>query len=60
MANKEDFVEINSKDENDNEVTVWVKKPAAKDYKASQVEYNRSFREALEGGAILKKKLGEP
>ena len=59
MANKEDFVEINSKDENDNEVTVWVKKPAAKDYKASQVEYNRSFREALEGGAILKKKLGE-
>ena len=59
MANKEDFVEVNSKDEKDNEVTVWVKKPATKDYKTSQVEYNRAFREALEGGAILKKKLGE-
>lgn len=59
MANKEDFVEVNSKDDNDNEVTVFVKKPSTKDYKTSQVEYNRAFREALEGGAILKKKLGE-
>ena len=59
MAEKKDFVEVNSKDKNDNEVTVWVKRPSTKEYKNSQIEYNKAFREALEGGAILKKKLGE-
>ena len=59
MADKKDFVEVNSKDKNDNEVTVWVKRPSTKEYKNSQIEYNKAFREALEGGAILKKKLGE-
>lgn len=59
MADKKDFVELNSKDKNDKEVTVWVKRPSTKEYKDSQVEYNKAFREALEGGAILKKKLGE-
>ena len=59
MAEKKDFVELNSKDKNDKEVTVWVKRPSTKEYKDSQVEYNKAFREALEGGAILKKKLGE-
>ena len=59
MADNKDFVEVNSKDKNDNEVTVWVKRPSTKEYKNSQIEYNKAFREALEGGAILKKKLGE-
>lgn len=59
MADKKDLVEVNAKDTNDNDVTVWVKRPSTKEYKDSQVEYNRAFREALEGGAILKKKLGE-
>lgn len=59
MADKKDLVEVNAKDVNDNDVTVWVKRPSTKEYKDSQVEYNRAFREALEGGAILKKKLGE-
>jgi hypothetical protein len=58
MADK-DLVEVNGKDLNENDVAVWVKRPSTKEYKDSQVEYNRSFREALEGGAILKKKLGE-
>jgi hypothetical protein len=59
MADKKDLVEVNSEDLNDNKVTVWVKRPSTKEYKDSQVEYNRAFREALEDGAILKKKLGE-
>jgi hypothetical protein len=61
MADKKDkkFVEVNSKDDNDNDVTVWVKRPTTAEYKYSQIEYNKAFREALEGGAILKKKLGE-
>jgi hypothetical protein len=59
MADKKDLVEVKAKDTNDNDVTVWVKRPSTKEYKDSQVEYNRAFREALEGGAILKKKLGE-
>jgi hypothetical protein len=59
MADKKDLVEVNSEDLNDNKVTVWVKRPSTKEYKDSQVEYNRAFREALESGAILKKKLGE-
>jgi len=59
MADKKDLIEVNAKDNNENDVTVWVKRPSTKEYKDSQVEYNRAFREALEGGAILKKKLGE-
>ena len=59
MADKKDFVEVNSKDNNDKDVTVFVKRPSTKEYKNSQIEYNKAFREALEGGAILKKKLGE-
>jgi len=59
MADKKDLIEVNAKDINENDVTVWVKRPSTKEYKDSQIEYNRAFREALEGGAILKKKLGE-
>ena len=59
MADKKDLIEVNAKDNNENDVTVWVKRPSTKEYKDSQIEYNRAFREALEGGAILKKKLGE-
>ena len=61
MSDKKDkdFVEVNAKDKNDKDVTVWVKRPSTSEYKDSQIEYNKAFREALEGGAILKKKLGE-
>jgi hypothetical protein len=61
MSDKKDkdFVQVNAKDKNDKDVTVWVKRPSTAEYKDSQIEYNKAFREALEGGAILKKKLGE-
>ena len=61
MSDKKDkdFVEVNAKDKNDKDVTVWVKRPSTSEYKDSQIEYNKAFRESLEGGAILKKKLGE-
>ncbi len=59
MENKPEFVEVVGKDSNGNDVTVFVKQPSTKEYRDSQVEYNKAFRSALEGGAILKKKLGE-
>ena len=59
MDKKTNFTEVVGKDSNDNDVKVFVKKPTTKEYRDSQVEYNRAFRSALEGGAILKKKLGE-
>jgi hypothetical protein len=59
MENKPEFVEVVGKDSKDNDVKVFVKQPSTKEYRDSQVEYNRAFRSALEGGAILKKKLGE-
>ena len=59
MENKSEFVEVVGKDSKDNDVKVFVKQPSTKEYRDSQVEYNRAFRSALEGGAILKKKLGE-
>ena len=52
---KEKLVE--SKDSNDNEVRVILKRPSIKDMRDSQIVYNKSFKDALDGGAILKKKL---
>lgn len=48
---------IESKNLNDEVVKVYVKKPSTKDYKESQIAYNKAFRHALENDAILKDKL---
>ena len=48
---------VEGKDEDGNEVKVYVKKPTSVEYRDSQVEYNKTFRSALESGALLKKKL---
>ena len=60
MVNKDDdFIEVISEDKEGNEVKVFVKKPGTKEYRESQIEYNRAFRAALESGAVLKKRLNE-
>tara|TARA_R110000824_G_scaffold13163_2_gene57255 strand:+ start:2840 stop:3802 length:963 start_codon:yes stop_codon:yes gene_type:complete len=41
----------------ENEVVVVVKRPTAQDYNKSQIAYNKSFREALDSGALLRQKL---
>ena len=37
----------------------YVRKPGVKDYRDAQLVYNKAFRKALEGGAILKQKLND-
>ena len=60
MVNKDDdFIEVISEDKEGNEVKIFVKKPGTKEYRESQIEYNRAFRAALESGAVLKKRLNE-
>jgi hypothetical protein len=41
------------------DVNVLVRKPGVKDYRDAQLVYNKAFRKALEGGAILKQKLND-
>ena len=48
---------IVSNDENGNEVKVAVTKPKSKELREAQLAYNRSFRDALESGALLRQKL---
>ena len=48
---------VESKDNEGNDIKVVVKKPSIKDIRDSQIEYNKSFKVAIDGGAILKKKL---
>tara|TARA_R110000824_G_scaffold68930_1_gene177692 strand:+ start:6227 stop:7192 length:966 start_codon:yes stop_codon:yes gene_type:complete len=48
---------VESKDAEGNDVKVVIKKPSIKDIRDSQIEYNKSFKVAIDGGAILKKKL---
>ena len=55
----DDFIEVISEDKEGAEVKVFVKKPSTKEYRDSQIEYNKSFRAALESGAVLKKRLNE-
>lgn len=38
---------------------VYLKKPSVKDHRDSQAAYNKAFRQALENGAILKRKLND-
>jgi hypothetical protein len=53
----EGLKKIESNDEAGNEKVVFIKKPGVKDYRDSQAAYNKTFRSALENGAILKQKL---
>ena len=46
-------------DADGNDGTVYVKKPTVKEYRDSQISYNKAFRSALDSGAVLKKKLNE-
>ena len=55
----EDVRKVDGKDLEGNDVVLYVKKPSVQDYRDSQIEYNKAFRSALEGGAILKKRLAE-
>ena len=54
-----DLRTVKGKDSDGNEVTVLVKKPSVQEYRDSQIEYNKTFRSALESGALLKKKLND-
>lgn len=53
-SNKMEFQEVKSDD-----AVYYVRKPGVKDYRDAQLVYNKAFRKALEGGAILKQKLND-
>lgn len=55
MDKKQRIVE--SEDSNGNPVTVIVRSPTVEDYKDSQLEYNKAFRDALDSGALLRQRL---
>jgi len=44
-------------DKDDNKVKTLLKRPTAQDYRDSQVQYNETFRKALDSGALLRQKL---
>ena len=48
---------VKGEDNDGNEVVVIVKRPTAQCYNKSQIAYNKSFREALDSGALLRQKL---
>lgn len=48
-----------SKDLEGKEVTIVVKSPSPKNLRDAQVVYNKALRTALEGGAILRRKLND-
>lgn len=50
---------VDSFDKDGNPVKVLVKKPTTKEYRDSQVEYNKAFRSALDSGSLLRQKLTE-
>lgn len=55
MDKKQRIVE--SEDSNGNPVRVIVRSPTVEDYKDSQLEYNKAFRDALDSGALLRQRL---
>lgn len=55
MDKKQRLVE--SVDSDGNPVKVIVRSPTVDDYKDSQLEYNKAFREALDSGALLRQRL---
>ena len=50
---------IESTDNDGNTVKVLIKNPTAKQYRDSQVEYNKAFRLALDSGALLRQKIND-
>lgn len=50
-------IPITGKDKDGNEVKVIVKRPGPEEYKNSQVAYNKTFRSALDSGALLRQRL---
>lgn len=52
-----DLQKVEGLDKNGNLVTVYLKNPSVKDYRESQIAYSKAFREALEGGAMLRESL---
>jgi hypothetical protein len=50
-------IEITSKDGGGNDITFAIVRPNAAKIRRGQLEYNKSFRAALESGALLRQKL---
>lgn len=50
---------IESVDNDGNTVKVLIKNPTAKQYRDSQVEYNKAFRMALDSKALLRQKIND-
>jgi len=50
---------IKSVDNDGKEVSVMLKTPTSQDYRDSQIEYNKTFRQALDSGAPLRQKLSD-
>jgi len=50
---------IESTNKDGEEVKVKLKTPGPQEYRDSQVEYNKSFRSALDSGALLRQKLSD-
>lgn len=48
---------IKGVDKDGNEVQTLLRPPTAQDYRDSQVQYNETFRKALDSGALLRQKL---
>jgi len=48
---------VESTDKDGNNVKVIVRSPTVEDYKDSQLEYNKAFRDALDSGALLRQRL---
>jgi hypothetical protein len=60
MVNKKDDNKdrvIEGVDKDGNTVKTLLKRPTAQDYRDSQVQYNETFRKALDSGALLRQKL---
>jgi hypothetical protein len=50
---------IEGRTKEDKVVKVLLKPPGAKEYRDSQMEYNKAFRKALDSGALLRQKLSD-
>ena len=60
MADKKDDKKdriIEGLDKDGNTVKTLLRQPTAQDYRDSQVQYNETFRKALDSGALLRQKL---
>ena len=44
-------------DNDDNKVKTLLRQPTPQDYRDSQIQYNETFRKALDSGALLRQKL---